>query len=511
MRLARAALLIGLGNLLSRFLGIARDSLIAALVGGGVRGDAFRIAFRIPLIFYDQLVGGMITAAFVPVFADYRAREDPELGRVASSVINLAALVLGATALLLSLAAPVVVNLIAAGADPDTRALAVDLARITPLAVLFLGLAGVNAGLLYARQSYGWASLGIIASNAGLLVAALVLWPAFGISGLAMAVVAGGLSQFLVQLPGWKGLRYELTIAWRHPGLGRVLHLYWPVAALFLISTIQVLLDLSLASTIGEGRVAAVGYAQNVMQLPVGLIAAALNYAVLPRLAGQAALAEETEYRRTLSQGIIWVIVLSLPVVTGIAVLGGPLVRLIYQRGAFDQAAANLTSRALLGYSPAMLVYALDQLLVFAFYSRQKALAPALVGAAGTAIYLAVAFPLLRAFDVFGLTLAYSIQLVAHAATLLWLLRAEFRGGARRILGVLARVVPAALAMGLVVWALLGLWGSRWTQASFLELTVILGLIGLAGATIYGAGLLGTGVVSRGELRVGLKGLRRRG
>jgi putative peptidoglycan lipid II flippase len=186
--------------------------------------------------------------------------------------------------------------------------------------------------------------------------------------------------------------------------------------------------------------------------------------------------------------GMKMILLLIVPAAVGLAVLREPIVQLLFQRKAFDQGATALTALAFLGYSPGIAFAAVDQLLIFAFYARKDTRTPVLVGVMAICVYLTVALSLIRPMGMLGLVLANAAQNSSHALVLLWLLNRAVRGVVDRELGgFLARVVAAALVMGLACQLFLTLAGPLATSGPRVALLVAAGA-GL-GAAVYVAGV----------------------
>ena len=339
--------------------------------------------------------------------------------------------------------------------------------------------------------------------NLGIILAAVLLAGQIGVTSLVVGVLVGAFLQVAIQLPGMRGIRLWPRLDLSHPGVRTILKLYAPVALGLVVSNIGVIIDRNLASQTGEGSIAAMRFATTLVQFPLGLVATATSFAVLPVLSRAASNRssvishksgwesgvesresdsslithhssltqnsapstqdppQSSAYAATLKMGMKMILVLIVPAAVGLAVLHEPIVQLLFQRGAFDQSATALTALALLGYSPGIAFAAVDQLLIFAFYARKDTRTPVLVGVMAIFVYLAVALSLIRPLGMLGLVLANAVQTISHAVVLLWLLDRRVSGVIDRDLATfLIKVTGAAAAMGLVCWAGLGMTGS---------------------------------------------------
>jgi putative peptidoglycan lipid II flippase len=453
-RVALAALLIALGNVASRVLGVVRESAIAGTFGRGTVVDTFTAASTLPTILYDLLVSGAISAALVPVFSEYAEGDEREFWRVASSVINLALLAIALITALLIWQAPLAVAVLAGGFAPAIREQATSMVRLLLPAVIFMGLSGLITALLYARQRFLLPAFTTSAYNLGIIAGALLLTRLFGPFGLVAGVLLGAALQVLLQLPGLRGMAYRPVLDLRHPGVRRILKLYAPVALGIGFSIVGTLLDRNLASRQGQSALATMRYATTLIQFPLGLVAAAVSFAVLPTLSRQAAAREEHAFRATLAMGIKVVLLLILPATAGLAALATPITALIFQRQAFSAGDTAETARALLFYLPGLPAAALDQMLLFAFYAHNRTLAPNLVQGAAIGLYATTALALLALTNLgfFALILGNSAQWIGHALILLALSRGLVSLRGLRLGEALLKCGAAALALALVAW-----------------------------------------------------------
>jgi len=501
---ARTAGVLSLGNIASRLLGLARDTIKSHFFGATWRVTAFEVASVVPTQLYEFLIGGMISSVLVPVFSEYAAPERrQELERLAGTLFTLAAVALALVVLLAEGAAPLIAWLLGSGYDAQTLALATDLLRIMLPSVLFLSLSGLLTGLLYALKRFTYPAFTSTVFNATIVVCALTLGGRLGVDSMAIGILLGGIAQIALQAPGLRGLRLRPTLDLQHPALRRIVKLYLPVAASLIISQVGIYLSYNLASYTGESSIAWMRYATTLIQFPLGLVSAAVSIAILPTLSRQSqgehpSLSPQdlaTFYRpflSTLTHGLKLVLVLMIPATVGLYVLAQPIVALVFEHGVFSSADTAATADLLRLYLFGLTFAAIDQPLIFAFYARKDTLTPATVGLACIGIYLAAALAptLVRPMHVSDLALANSIQWFSHALIMLWLLRRRMGGlGDYGVRALIAKALAAALVMGgvtaLAAWALAFVGGLGHT----LRQIVIVGGAGAVAVLVYG-GLL---------------------
>jgi putative peptidoglycan lipid II flippase len=477
--IARAAGILSLGNVASRALGMVRQTVIADLFGASPYVSAFVAAARVPTMIYDLLIGGLLSAALVPVFSDYASPEKrQELWRVFSVVVSLAVVILGLIVFLLELLAPLVTWLLGGGFDAQLQAVTTKMIRIILPAVLFFGLSGMVTGLLYTLKRFTYPAFGAAIYNAGLITCALLLADKVNIYSLVLGILLGAILQLAIQLPDLRDVRFALSFDLSHPALRRIVGLYLPVVLGLVISQIGIFIDSNLASRTGGESIAWMDYATRLIQLPMGLVSTAVSLAILPTLsqygsfeAQSSKLKAQTSniqcpvsniqppisnFQHTLALGLKMVLMAIIPATVGLFVLATPIVALLYQHGDFDARDTIQTAMALRYYLLGLTFAAIDLPLVFAFYARKDTLTPALVGVLGVMVYLTVALSLIRPLGMIGLVLANSAQLTVHALTMLTLFQRRMGGlGGHGIMALAFKALFASLVMGGVTYLVL--------------------------------------------------------
>lgn len=459
-----AASLIALGHMASRLLGIVRERVIAGYFGTSLEASAFGAAARVPTMVYDLLIGGMLSAALVPVLASYVATRRAEFWRALSVLLSLVAAVTGIIGIGIYLFAPQMARLLG-GDFPEEGVLIVEqsLRYLAPSVVAF-GLAGTITGALYALERFTLPAAAGAVYNAVMIGTVVLFQDRLGVYALPLGVTAGAIGQVVLLAPGLRGGHIRPRIDLHHPAVRRVLVLYAPIGLGLLVAQAQVWIDTRLASQAGDAALSVMRYGTQLIQFPHGFVAVAVSIAILPTLSASHALSEPVRFSRTLSRGIRLILALTLPAAVGLAVLARPVVAAVYQHGEFGISSRDAVVVALIFYLLGLPFAAIDWPLNYASYARQDTLTPALVGILSVLVYLVVAVSLgptsnllaLPATSLFvGLVVADSAKHATHASVMLVLTRRRVGPsalkGARR---TLVASGAAALVMGAVVFYL---------------------------------------------------------
>jgi putative peptidoglycan lipid II flippase len=495
----RAAGVVGLFVMCSRLLGLAREQIFAALLGGGLLMDAFTIAFRIPNLLRDLFAEGALSTAFITIFSRTASREgDAAAFRLANKVTTLAMITLSAITVLGIIFAPWVISMLAPGFDPAKQALTVTLARIMYPFILLVSLAALVMGMLNARNVFGVPAMASSFFNLGSIVAGVGLgwWfdPHFGprgLLGLSLGTLVGGLLQLAVQLPAlWReGFRFRIDFAWRDRGVSEVLRLMVPSVIAASSTQINVMVNSVFASHLGDGPTGYLSIAFRLMQLPLGIFGVALGTVSLPLLARLAAAGNRDGFRTELARGIRLAFLMTIPASVGLIVLANPIISVLYQHGRFTADQAQQAAGCLQYYAFGLIGYASLKVLVNAFYAIDRRKTPMFVSFAAVGLNL-----LFNWFFTWHLHwgergLAFSTACIATSnfLVLYLLMRRElgrFYSGALGSLSLRVAVASglmAAVCLASMQWLLPG-WQAAgfWLRLSWLLGTIIVAAMAFA-------------------------------
>ncbi len=456
MSVGRASLFMIATLIASRFLGWLRLSVIGARFGETPQLDAFWAAFRIPDTLFNLLVAGALASAFIPVFTSYLAKErEDEAWRVASSVMNAIVLLLVGFSAVMWILAPILVPILAPFPDPEQRETAIRLSRIMLLSPIFMGLSALFTGILNSYRQFLSGATAPLVYNFVIILFAVFASPFLGIEALAWGTVAGALMMWLVQVPEltFRRTRYKLALDLGHPGVREIVRLTIPRTLALGAVNLIFIVDTFLAAKMAEGSLTALLYAQQLMQLPLGVFSIAISAAVFPTLAHYASLGLQARMRDVLQTAIRWILFLTLPTVVMMIVLRRPIVNLLFQYGNFGPQAREFTQEAFLFYSLGLAGHALIQILARAYYASKDTRTPLALTliSIGTNIVLSVVLAPL--YGINGLALANSMATLAEAALFMILLAPRAR---LRVVGIgtsSLKVIAASLAMGIAMFA----------------------------------------------------------
>ncbi len=437
----------------SRLLGVLRDRLLATNYGAGWQLDAYYAAFRLPDTLYSLLILGALSAGFIPLFSELRAKKGEKEAFAFSSVVLLwVAAALGVLSLLGIAFAPYLVPLIAPGFDAQRLELAVSLTRILFLSPLFLGISAVFGGVLQASKRVLAFAFAPVWYNFGILLGIVCLSRWFGIAGVALGVVFGAMMHALTQgvVAVGLGMARPASFGW-NPELTRLLKLTAPRLAALGASQVSLVILLSLASTLRAGSVSVFQLGNNLQSFPLGVIGISFAVAAFPLLSEAASANRFDAYHLALGKAGRTIVFCLLPVSLLFILLRAQLVRLVLGDGQFDWLATIDTASVVGWLSASLVAQALIPLLARAFYAIQSTWTPFWITLFGEVLNLGLAWSLKGAYGVTGLAIAFSVSTFLQLG-LLWLalrrkVGPESQGPFLRLVGLAAVACVPALCL----------------------------------------------------------------
>lgn len=426
----KAAGVISVVTVASRLLGYLRDALLAARFGATYLTDAYVVAQDLPASLYSA-VGAALVTVFIPVYREsIQKRGEEAAWRLVNTVLNLT-LLISAVLLLFGLGlAPLYIPLLVPGLPEEPTALAISLTRTMLPMLLFMGMGGVASAVLNANRRFTPPAMVGMVNNLPVVLMLLLVSQAWQIHWVAWAVVFGAVAGALMQMPFLPklGFRYRPQIDWRDPGLVQVARLILPVLVTTVVIQFQDFVDRFLASNLAEGSISALNYAVKVNSLPYGVVGAAISTVLYPSLAEHAAGERIADLRQTITTGMRSIAFVLLPMALGLLVFREEIVKIIFERGAFDLNATEATAFALQFYSLGILFFGWQDFLLRCFFSLQDTRTP--MQSSILLVVLTVAFKVMLVGPLAhgGLALGSTLAAALSVLFLLWQLRRRLNG-----------------------------------------------------------------------------------
>jgi putative peptidoglycan lipid II flippase len=452
-------------TLLSRVLGMVREMIYARFMGDGWVASAFAFAFTIPNLFRRLLGEGALTAAFIPIFKEKEKKHgEIEMWRAANAVISglviAATVIIGLVMLGLSLA-------LAVHQFGTQTELMLRLLRVMFPYMLLVCIAAAMMGMLNARGHFFIPAMGATMLNFVMIASVLFFAQRMALDlpkelrlpkqifALAYGVLVAGVAQAAFQVPTlWRdGFRYHWVSPWKNETVRLVVTRMIPGTIGVAAFQINVLLTQTIAFWVGPHIVASFNYAVRLMELPQGMFGISLATFLLPTLSALASEKNYPEFRTTLRQGISMLLFANLVAAILLVVLAEPIVRLLFERGAFTAASTDRASLALICLAPGLVAFSTVNILARAFFALGDTKTPMKISLACLMLNLLIAAALVVPLKQGGLGIANTITSVCNAGLLFFALRKKL--ARLEMESLRATFVPLAIAgmiAGLVAW-----------------------------------------------------------
>ncbi|MDE1921102.1 MAG: murein biosynthesis integral membrane protein MurJ [Candidatus Omnitrophica bacterium] len=417
------------GVLTSRLLGFVRDVILARFLGTGLLAEAFFVAQRIPNLLRDMAGEGAANAAIVPTLTEYAQKKTAQdWQQCINAVMTWGLIILGTITVIGILAAPLIVRLIAPGfiAQPEKLHLTINLTRIMFPYLVLIALTAFQAGILYSLNAFFAPAFGPCLLNVAMI---LSVWVACLFSlplayTISIGVLVGGIWQFWVQFSALarRGVHWKLSADFRNEGALKIGRLMLPRLWGSAVYQINVFVDTfcaSLAFIVGAGGIAAIYYANRMIQLPLGVFGYALSSVALPSLSRLAQEKDMARFKSTLFFALRnLVLVLALAGI-GMAFFSKWIIHIIFQRGAFDAYSTSVTARVMFYAALGLPFFGASRILVSAFYALQDTKTPVKTATVCLVINIVLNVALMFPLKIGGIALASSIAGAVNCL-LLW-------------------------------------------------------------------------------------------
>ncbi len=464
MRLYRSFATVGGMTMVSRLLGFGRDILFAAVLGTGMVADAYFVAFRFPNLFRRLFAEGAFNAAFVPLFAKRYEGEGWQAARIfAEQALALLLAGLLITTALAEIAMPWAMYAIAPGfvGSPEKFDLAILLTRIAFPYLLCISLVALLSGMLNALGRFALATAAPILLNVALIsVLAAVAWAGLGNTpeaGIALAwgVAVAGVLQLAVL--GFWARRLGLGLSLRVPALNddmrRLVRLGVPGVIAGGITQINILIGTIIAS-LQDSAVSWLYYADRIYQLPLGIVGIAIGVVLLPELSKQLRAGDGDGAQVSLNRSFEFSLLLTLPAAVALVVVPGPIIQILFERGAFSALDTPATASALAAFATGLPAFVMIKVLSPAFFAREDTKTPMVYAGISVIVNIVGSLSLFFLIGHVGIAIATSLAGWTNAILLMVTL---MRSGGFKIEGDLRRrLVPVILSSLVMGAALLG-------------------------------------------------------
>jgi putative peptidoglycan lipid II flippase len=461
-RIARSTAFFSVATAASRIAGLVREVFAASYYGVSGPMSAFTIAFQVPNLVRSLFADAALQPAFIPVFTEQLEQKNyREAFRLASTLLLLVTLVLGAITAIFVLAAPLIMPLFAPGFTSSIQDLTVSLSQILFPILILLGISGIVVGILNSYDRFGAFAIAPFFWNVTIIVVLVLVAPMFHgqdrIYAYAIGILVGTLVQLLIPAFDLRNTPFEfsLSFAWRNPGVRRVLLLMLPVTLSLGLINFNLLINSLFGSLVSDEGPAAIDKAFRIYQLPQGIFSVAIATVLFPTLARFASRGEHDNLRATMANGMRQILFILIPAAAAVLVLSEPMIRLVYQRGEFTPNDTTLVATALFWFAFSLPTNGLFLLLTRTFFSLQRPWVPTGI-AAGNLAVTALGSLALYHLGIGGIVAATAIATSASVFIQCVILRRILNG--LELTSLLASAIRISVAAAALAAVSFGVW-----------------------------------------------------
>jgi putative peptidoglycan lipid II flippase len=453
---AKSAVIIMLITIISKVFGFLREVIIAAYYGAGIDTDAYFMAQGIPSVLFAS-IGVSLTTTFIPIYTEYLVlKGEEEANKFSTNIVNIVILVSLLFSILGIFFTPYIVKILAPGFKGELLVLTIKLTKIMFPMLLFVTLANIFTGILQTRHQFVIPSLVGIPFSIIIIIGSLLLSVRYGIYALTWATVLAYVSQVLIQLPALKNkYKYACILNFKDKGVQKLYILMLPVLIGTAVQQINTLIDKIFASRLDVGSVSAINYAGRLIGFVYGIFITSIAVVIYPLFSELSAKDNYSELRKLIARSVVLIMLIVLPITAGTVLLREDIVKLVFERGAFDTQATHLTSYALAFYILALAPFGTREILNRAFYSLKDTKTPMINGTIAVVINIMLNIILVNFLGIGGLGLATATSALVGTTMLLYSLKKKL--GLIKIKSMffeLVKILAASLLMVFVVFLL---------------------------------------------------------
>lgn len=485
---AKSVIIIIIFSFSGKILGFIREMLIGAKFGSGIETDTYFVALT-SIALFTGLIINSINTTMIPILSEVEKNEGKSGKKLHTN--NLLGVVSILSFLMMVLAyilAPTIIRIVAPGFDTiEQFNLAVLMMRIGVPTIFLSGIQGILRGYLQTEGSFTETAAASFPVNFLYISFLVFLSGVFGIKGLMVTSVLAVGSQIILQIYGIRkvGFKYNFILDIKDKYVKKILYLIPPIIISVGISDLNSIVDKAMASTLVEGSISALSYAEKLNGLVRGMFISAITTVMYPMLSKEANKSNYNGLKRVTINGINIILLITIPATVGMIILANPMVKVAFQRGQFDSIATHMTAGALVFTSIRMASSSIRIFINNAFYSMQDTKTPVMIGFLAVAVNIIFNFILIKPMAHKGLALATAISSIVACMSLLYILRKKIGPfGFMKSVKCGLKSLIASVAMGMVVYFLYRVLGTKLGAGTIADI-IVLGVSAGSGAVVY--------------------------
>lgn len=427
--IVKSAIVVFVMTLSYRVLGFLRELLLAYSLGASAEADAYYLAFTTPNLIINMIAFGAISAAAIPIFVKYFDKGDlVSVNALFSKAGSAMAVFLTFLVMGCMFFAPFLVKILAPGFSNEINLLAAGLLQKMLPSLLFIGLLGLSVAVLHSCNDFFTAAFSNVIFNTVLVLFGIIFIYTGYIDLLAYAVVVAAVAQaalVFIRLKA-KGVSLSFALRTENTDFNLLLRLMIPICLGSIMSQINLAVGRGFASSLPQGSLAALNYADKLMQLPMGVLVGAVTVTVYPLLSSYAGSDDRDGLLGILQQSIKTLFLVIMPVIVVFNILGEPMVNILFEHGRFSHESTVITASALGWYSFGILGAAMTDIFSKIFYAHHDTATPLKVAAVSMAGNLLLLFFLAPYLLQDGVAMSFSLSSILNAFLLMLIAKKQY-------------------------------------------------------------------------------------
>lgn len=486
-KVAKATIGLMLATAIAKGLGFGRELVLASSYGVSMYSDAYLTAMNIPVVIF-AIIGITLATVLIPLYFEV----NNELGEInalkfTNNVFNIVIVLCILLAIIGVVFTEQLVKIFAVGFEGETLNIAIHFTRITIMSIVFTGLSYIMTAYLQIKNNFTIPGLASVPKNI-IIIVSIILSVKYNPYIMIWGTLIGIATEFIFQLPFAikSGYKYQLYINIKDKYIKKMSWLIGPVLIGVAVNQINTMVDRTLASTLVEGSISALNYANKLNGFVMALFITSVGAVIYPMLSKLSSEDNKEKFISSVVQSINSVILLVIPISIGAIVLATPIVKLLFQRGEFDARATSMTAIALIMYSIGMVAFGLRDIIGKVFYALKDTKTPMINGAIAMIMNIVLNIILVKYLQLAGLALATSISAIVCIFLLFGSLKKKIGYfGQDKIIKTTIKSIVAAVVMGIVTYFVYNIV-SNLLGLGFVKEAVSLAISVGVGAITYG-------------------------
>lgn len=368
----RAAMLMLVVTVFEKLLGFGREMVIASQFGASGLTDAYNAGYLIPYFIMALLSAGLVNV-YAPVFLSEREIDENQAWDRINSIstyLVIFILILSAIGIVCSKG---IARLLYPGFSEASINSTVSISRIFFVGVLLYSITVIGGSLLNCLREFSYMELSIGILSLGIIVSVLLFGGKSNINSIAYGYIAGAAAGIVIQLVKLKSVDAKIGInfKWYKEFNSKFFILLFPILVSTSMSQVNVFVDRIFASYLAEGSMSYLSFGNKVVELPIGLFSGIISTIIFPDLIEYINRKDIDKLKVYFNKALVTILIFLIPSFTGVDVLSREIVKLLYERNAFNSFDTINTANALLSYSPTIIMYGCIAIISKVYYSMK--------------------------------------------------------------------------------------------------------------------------------------------